>query len=219
MSESPSQMQMDEDRETAGAMGYLVTEFPDLSDVVRCLRENGFGDHADTVTMAIHYSVRHAMEERVFASERRERFLALNRRADAATYHLNEVAKWCEVHGHHIPKAMATKIRVVIADWSQRVYGVRNVEDMDIAGMLRGDVPIPELDSRDPVVKAAAELMHYLATVNTQERQSIIFSTPDDDDEGVALSGFCERLTAQLIYSLPGFDAADWEITAATARV
>jgi len=45
------------------------------------------------------------------------------------------------------------------------------------------------------IVSAAVELESYLARVNTQERQSIVFQVPDDDTDGVALAGFCERLT------------------------
>lgn len=45
------------------------------------------------------------------------------------------------------------------------------------------------------VVDAAIEFETYLARVNTQERQSIVFSVPDDDTDGVAMAGFCERLS------------------------
>ena len=45
------------------------------------------------------------------------------------------------------------------------------------------------------VADAAIEFESYLGRVNTQERQSIVFSVPDDDTSGVAMAGFCERLS------------------------
>jgi hypothetical protein len=67
----------------------------------------------------------------------------------------------------------------VLAARAQRVYA--------LALALR--------EKREDIVNAAVELESYLAKINTQERQSIIFQVPDDDMDGVALAGFCERLT------------------------
>lgn len=52
-----------------------------------------------------------------------------------------------------------------------------------------------ELEAALAIVKAAIELEQYLATVNTQQRQSIVFQVPDDDPDGLAVAGFCDRLS------------------------
>jgi len=50
-------------------------------------------------------------------------------------------------------------------------------------------------EQREGIVSAAIEFESYLARVNTLERQSIVFQVPNDDTDGLALAGFCERLT------------------------
>lgn len=61
-------------------------------------------------------------------------------------------------------------------------------------------------DDDSSVIAAARDFVNYLSTVNTPQRQSIIFSVPDDDTDGVALAGFCERLT-RLCKALEAYDA------------
>lgn len=65
------------------------------------------------------------------------------------------------------------------------------------------------------VVDAAIEFESYLAKINTPERQSIVFQCPEDDADGLALIGFCERLT-KLSQAIRALDLTRLKDSAAT---
>lgn len=51
-----------------------------------------------------------------------------------------------------------------------------------------------ELELSALAIEAATDLNEYLAKVNTETHQGVIFGSPEDDPEGIAFIGFFERL-------------------------
>ena len=84
--------------------------------------------------------------------------------------------------------ALEAGIHCGLSHWSQALPLCRELEKWlsDATRIER---------ERCAVVDAAVELEAYLAAVNTPERQSIVFQCPDDDSDGLAIAGLCERLT------------------------